>query len=85
MGIYNKILIIDKEYRMITGCALAAPVVCIKTSEQNFLLHQCEVFVCFFVFCFFFWKEMKRLLDKREPVWSQSKRTGSQRLQKQKW
>lgn len=27
---------------MIMGCALAVPVICIKTSEQNFLLYQCE-------------------------------------------
>lgn len=26
---------------MIMRCALAVPVICIKTSEQNFLLYQC--------------------------------------------
>lgn len=35
---------------MITGCALAAPVVCIKTSEKNFLLYQCEYNAFFFFF-----------------------------------
>lgn len=30
---------------MITGCALAAPVICIKTSEQNILFYQYEFII----------------------------------------
>lgn len=30
---------------MSMGCALAAPVICIKTSEQNILLYQFEFII----------------------------------------